>query len=284
MTTPDPTSHSPFHALHVAGQPLILANVWDVASARVVEQSGAPALATTSAGIAWSLGYSDGNHLPRAEALAAVRRIVERVRVPVTIDLEGGYGLDPSDTARTVSAALDCGVAGVNLEDGTRDPNEFAAHLRAARAAAHSTERPLFINARTDLFLAGGATEPDLAHEAISRAALYAEAGADGFFVPGAASAHVIRRLAEAVELPLNVMVGPGAPTVSELAGLGVARISLGSSIAQAAYGAVERAASEIARTGTYGSVADGIDYGTLNALSGAPSRSEQQQSHQQCL
>lgn len=276
MTNSAPASHSPFHALHVAGQPLILANVWDVASARLVEQSGAPALATTSAGIAWSLGYSDGNLLPAAEALAAVRRIVERVRVPVTVDLEGGYGPNPRDTARTVSAALDCGVAGVNLEDGARDPNEFAAHLRAARAAAESMGRPLFINARTDLFLAGGANEHVLTTEAASRAALYAEAGANGFFVPGVASATVIRRLAEVTALPLNVMVGAGALPVSELAGLGVARISLGSNIAQAAYAVVERAASEIARTGTYGAVADGVDYGALNALSAAPTNEKQ--------
>lgn len=276
MTNSAPTSHSPLHALHVAGQPLILANVWDVASARIVEQSGASALATTSAGIAWALGYSDGNQLPRAEALAAVRRIVERVRIPVTVDLEGGYASDPQETARTVSAALDCGVAGVNLEDGARDPNEFAAHLRAARAAAQSAGRPLFINARTDLFLAGAASEQALESEAISRAALYKEAGADGFFVPGAARASVIRRLAETVTMPLNVMVGPGAAPVSVLAGLGVARISLGSSIAQAAYGIVERAAIEMAHAGTYGAVADGVDYGTLNSLLGAPTSQQQ--------
>lgn len=259
-----------FHALHDPAAPLALANVWDVASARVVEAAGAPALATTSAGFAWALGARDGDRLDRDALLAGVRRIVDAVDVPVTVDAEGGFAADAADVAVTVAGLLDAGAVGVNLEDGACGPEGLAARVAVARETADRVGAALFVNARTDVFLAGAGDPDALLAQAVARARRYVAAGADGVFVPGVVDPGTVAALAAAVPVPLNVMVRPGLPPVAELGRLGVARVSLGSSVAEAAYAVVRRAAVELATAGTYTAVADGIDYGELDALVGA--------------
>ncbi|MFJ7074365.1 isocitrate lyase/phosphoenolpyruvate mutase family protein [Streptomyces sp. NPDC098781] len=263
-----------FHALHVPGAPLVLPNAWDAASARIVEDAGAAAVATTSAGLSWSLGAVDGDRLDRDQALRAVARIAAVVRVPVTADIESGYARDPAGVAETVRAVLEAGAVGVNIEDALYEPGgpalrpvaEQAARITAAREAADAAGVPVFVNARIDTFLRGAGG----ADAAVERAAAFLAAGADGIFVPGAVDPGTVKLLVEKIDAPLNVMVTPGAPTVAELAALGVARVSVGAGIAQAALGLVRRAARELLGTGTCGTLADALDYGELNSLLGS--------------
>lgn len=266
-----------FRALHTPGTPLVLPNAWDLASARVVEAAGAAAVATTSAGLAWALGAADGDRLTRDRALAAVAAITAAVEVPVTADIESGYAEDAAGVADTVRAALAAGVVGVNIEDalyGTAEPlrpvAEQAERIAAARGAADAAGVPLFVNARIDTYLRGvGESQDARLALTVERAAAFLAAGADGVFVPGAVAPDTVKALVEGVDGPLNVMVGPGAPTVADLAGLGVARVSAGSGIAQAAHALVRRAARELLTEGTYESLAGGLDYGELNGLLG---------------
>lgn len=241
-----------FRDLHVPGKPLILVNAWDAASARLVEAAGAAAVGTTSAGVAWSLGAPDGDALALPAAVAAIARITAAVSVPVTADVEQGYG-DVAETVRRVAAT---GAAGVNVEDGvTAQPDRIA----AARAAAPG----LFLNARIDTYLAGvGGLD-----ETVERATAYLAAGADGVFVPGVTDPATVAALVDRIDAPVNVLAGPGAPGIAELAALGVARISLGSSVAQAAYGLVARAARAALDGGGYADLAGAADYGMLNSL-----------------
>ncbi len=260
-----------FRSLHTTARPLALANAWDVASARVIESAGAPAIATTSAGVSWSLGSPDGDVLARDRALRLIARIVAAVGVPVTADIEGGYGEDATGVAETVAGVLAAGAVGVNIEDGTRPPAEFAKRLAAARQTADRAGADLFLNARIDTFLAG-LGDPDTRLEAtLSRARTYVDAGADGIFVPGVTDAATITALARDIPVPLNVMAGPGAPTVAELGALGVARVSLGPGVAQTAYAAARRAAQELFDTGSYSSLTEGIPFPELNALLSEP-------------
>ena len=259
---------STLRALHfVARRPLLIANAWDVPSARVIEAAGAPVIATTSAGVAWALGRADGDVLARNECMAAVRRIIEVVTVPVSVDVEGGYGEDAAGVAETVAAVIGAGAVGINIEDGSRDPGDAAERIAAARRAAVEADVPLFINARTDVYLAG-LVAPELQFaETLDRARRYLAAGADGIFVPGVDDLAVIERLVKAIAAPVNVMVGPGAPSVAELARVGVARVSLGSGVAQAAYAVARRAAEELLASGTYGVLGGAVDYAEMNAL-----------------
>jgi len=251
-------------SLHVPGRPLVLANAWDAASARVAEAAGAPVVATTSAGVAWSLGARDGDALDREAAVAAVRRVVAAVSVPVSADIEAGFGDDPAGVAETIRGVVAAGAAGVNLEDGLRPIGEAAARMAAARAAAPRED--LFLNARIDTFVLG---DGDFA-ETVARAEAYLAAGADGIFVPGAIDPEVVGALVAKIPAPVNVMVWPGAPTVAELAGLGVARVSLGSGVAEAAYAVMRRATLEVLASGTYREIENAIAYGELNGLLGA--------------
>ncbi|WP_329332521.1 isocitrate lyase/phosphoenolpyruvate mutase family protein [Streptomyces sp. NBC_00663] len=269
-----------FHALHVPGRPLILPNAWDTASARIVEDAGAAAVATTSAGLAWGLGAADGDRVDRERALAVVADIAATVDVPVSADVESGFAADPEGVADTIRAVLAAGAVGVNIEDALHEPyeegagplrdvTEQAERIAAARAAADAADVPLFVNARIDTFVraAGGV---DLTLE---RAAAFRAAGADGIFVPGAVDPGTVKELVDGVDGPLNIMVGPGAPPVAELAALGVARVSAGASIPLAAHALVRRAARELLGAGTYASLADAYDYGELNALLGGERR-----------
>ncbi len=252
----------------------MLANAWDVASAVVVESTGAPAVATTSAGVAWSLGVPDGDLLGRERALQLIARVARAVSVPVTADIESGFGDDAAGVAETVRGVLRGGAVGVNIEDvsptdeaALRPVPEQVERLAAARGAADAAGVALFLNARVDVFLREvGDPESRLA-ETLARAAAYLEAGADGIFVPGVVDPATLEKLVGAIPAPLNVLVGPGAPPVPELARLGVRRISLGSSVAAAAYAVAERAAREIATTGSYDSVRESLGYDRLNLL-----------------
>ncbi|EKX64381.1 hypothetical protein STRIP9103_03580 [Streptomyces ipomoeae 91-03] len=251
---------------------LVLPNAWDAGSAALIAQGGAKAVATTSGGVSWSAGKPDQQALSRDEMAALVRRIVDAVEVPVTADIEGGYGPAPEDVAATVTAVIEAGVAGVNLEDSKPNGELFsaeeqAARIRAARQAAERAGLPeLMINLRTDVFLFQiGAPEGRQA-DVLARAAVYAEAGADGLFVPGLLDLAVVAELVKGQPLPVNVMAGPGAPTVAEFEAVGVRRVSVGTAIAQAAYAVAHRAAVEMVGKGTYDEMADALDFGAVNS------------------
>jgi 2-methylisocitrate lyase-like PEP mutase family enzyme len=260
-----------FADLHTRGNPLLLANAWDVGSAVAIVDAGAKAIATTSAGVAWSLGIADGGGLGAERNAAVVERIAAAVPVPVSADIEAGYGVRAVDVEATVTAVVQAGAVGINLEDlrgdgeaALFDPLEQAERLGAARAAAERLGVQVWINARTDVYLAEiGPVEGRVA-AVLERAAVYAAAGADSLFVPGLVDLSAIAELA-AGPLPIAVLAGPGAPTVAEFAAAGVVRISLGSSIAGAAYAVAARAVTELHSTGTYDAIDGGIPYAELN-------------------
>lgn len=261
------------HSLHVPGRPLVLPNAWDVASARIIEEAGAPVIATTSAGVAWSLGSPDGDRLGRDRALGLISRVVAGVAVPVTADIETGYGNGPDDVGETVAGVLAAGAVGVNIEDGwleespLRPADEQAKRIAAARQAGDAAGVPLFINARVDAYLRNVGDEPTRLEATVERSRAYLAAGASGIFVPGVVKAEIVAALVSAIDAPVNIMTGPGAPPVGELAALGVARVSLGPAIPEAAYAVARRAAREMLTTGTYTAIAEALDYRELNAL-----------------
>lgn len=273
MTTTDQKEQAcAFRGLH-ARPPLVLPNAWDPGSAVAIEAAGAPAIATTSAGVSWAAGVADAGGLGRDAALAALARITAVVSVPVTADIESGYGAAPEDVAVTVAGVLATGAVGINLEDTPGadgapllEPGLQAERLAAAREAAQAAGIDLCINARTDTFLTGDGPVAERLRDTMARAEVYAAAGADVLFVPGVTDPETIRVLVSG-PLPVNVMVYPGAPAVAELAGLGVVRISVGSAVAQAAYGLAGAVARELLGPGTYGSLAGAMDYGELNRL-----------------
>ncbi|MCU7821435.1 isocitrate lyase/phosphoenolpyruvate mutase family protein [Kitasatospora sp. DSM 101779] len=261
-------------SLHDPAAPLALANAWDAASARLVEAAGAKAVATTSAGVAWGLGAADGNHLDRDRAVELIARVVDAVSVPVTADIESGFGATPADVADTVTRVVGAGAVGINIEDartdgrvGLRPTEEQAERIAAARRAADDAGIPLYINARVDTYLRAVGPEDTRLKETLDRAAAYLRAGATGIFVPGVTDPAVVAALTEGIDAPVNILAGPGAPSVAELSELGVARVSLGSSVAEAAYAVVRKVAEELAATGTYGSLTGALEYGELNTL-----------------
>lgn len=268
MTISDRTTR--FRGLHdrAGGRILVLPNAWDPMSARVIEEAGASAIATTSAGVSWTLGRPDGHGAARDDVLAVVRRIVSAVTVPVTADVESGY----DDLPATVRGVIAAGASGINLEDspGRNDapllePAEQASRIAAARSAA--ADSGLFINARTDVYLRQVGPESGRFEETVRRAKAYAEAGADGLFVPGLVEPEAIRRIAAAVSLPLNILARAGAPSTGELARLGVARVSVGPMITLGAMTYTRRAAAELLGEGTYRSLTDIIPYPEANGM-----------------
>ncbi|MEH1102492.1 isocitrate lyase/PEP mutase family protein [Micromonospora sp. CPCC 205561] len=274
MTTDQQHAAELLHSLHRPGSPLVLPNAWDVASARIVADCGAAAVATTSAGVSWSLGAPDVDGLDRERALAVVARVCAAVVIPVTADIESGYGADPAGVGRTVTGVLAAGAVGVNIEDAAtagasplRPLDEQCARIRAAREAADAAGVRLFVNARTDVFLRAVGDPADRLAETLRRAGAYRAAGADGIFVPGVVDAETIGALVAGIDGPVNVLTGPGGLPVAALAATGVARVSLGSALAAAAYGLVRRAATEALRSGSYDSLAGAIGYDELNAL-----------------
>jgi 2-methylisocitrate lyase-like PEP mutase family enzyme len=257
-------------ALHT-GPGFVLPNAWDAGSARILEQVGFPAIATTSAGIAWSLGVPDGGTLDRETMLEHVGRIVAAVSVPVTADLEAGYGETAADVGESVARAAALGVVGANIEDARADGlygvEEAVSRIAAARAAA---PRGTFVlNARTDTYLAGD--DGDVFDETVERAIRYVEAGADCVFVPGVVEEHTIRRLAHAIPGPLNVVAGLASTTdAPTLFSLGVKRVSLGGSLARASLSMLERAGRELLGPGTLGFLDGAVSYAEMQRRFGS--------------
>ncbi|MBA0053031.1 isocitrate lyase/phosphoenolpyruvate mutase family protein [Streptomyces sp. AJS327] len=259
MTNPLNVRAQRLRSLHDPGQLLTLPNVWDALSAVVAERAGAPALGTTSSGVAWSLGYPDGQRLSREDMIAAIARVTRVVDVPVTADIEGGYGPGPRDVATTVTATVEAGAVGVNLEDSPggsgplHTPEEQAERIAAAREAAGAAGLPeLVINARTDVYLARVGEPAERFENALARARAYAEAGADCLFVPLLFDLAELAKLVDAAPLPISAMAMPGAPDVAAFREAGVRRISVGGSFAQAAYATLEQATREFLTDGTY--------------------------------
>ena len=249
----------------------MLANVWDAASARVVEAAGAPAIATSSAGMAWSLGYADGECVDVDEMLAAVRRVVRVVRIPVSADMEAGYG-GIDELVGVMGRLRETGAVGVNLEDWDVHANAlFPLDVACERVAAVKSRcgDALFVNARTDVYLQQVGDAATRFDATVARLRAFVAAGADGVFVPGVVDAETIGRLATAVDAPLNILAGPGSPTVAEHAALGVARISTGSGPARRILGEMRAIARELSRAGTFTFATDpnAMQYAEINAL-----------------
>jgi 2-methylisocitrate lyase-like PEP mutase family enzyme len=259
--------------LHRGQKILGLCNAWDAASARIFEQAGFPAIATTSAGIANSLGYADGEFIPREMMIEAVRRIAAVVSVPVTADVEGGYGPSAEDAAQTARAVIQAGAVGMNFEDAFRetqltDPSLQAERIKAIRESASAAGVPLVLNARTDVYFSQQGEPSSWFGEAVRRANTYLEAGADCVFIPGVTNADVIGKLVREVHGPLNVLAVPGSPSFAELQRLGVRRVSLGSAPMRATLGLARRIAREILDSGTFATIAEhAISYQEANAL-----------------
>jgi 2-methylisocitrate lyase-like PEP mutase family enzyme len=263
------TTAQHFAALHTAGEILVLPNAWDAASAAVMEDAGAKAVATSSAAVAWAHGYPDGDALPLEKLLLTVSTVARAVKVPVTADIEGGYTDDLTQLAETIKAVIGAGAVGVNLEDGTRAPDLHARKVEAARKAADAAGVPLFINARIDVYLKGLAEGHAAYQETVHRAELYRGAGASGIFTPGAAEADLIGRLADAIHLPLNIMLWGPIPKAAQLQALGVRRLSSGASPFRAAYAGVARAVAAYLTDGDGQAFADTEGLGNLNARFG---------------
>ena len=269
------TKAETFRSLHKGGGILVLVNAWDVASARIVEAAGALAVATTSAGVANVLGYADGERISRRVMIEAVERIARAVNVPVTADVEAGYGPAPEDAAESARQVIAAGAVGMNFEDATGDPahplfavEQQVERIRAIRDVAASHQVPLVVNARTDVFLAAVGAPETRFDEAVRRANAYREAGADCLFVPAVTDADVIARLARAIRGPLNILAGPGAPSVAELQRLGVARVSVGSAFMRASFAKARDVARDILTAGSWESLlSNTISYPEMNML-----------------
>jgi len=242
-----------FLALHTNGDPVVLYNVWDAGSAKAVAEAGAKAIATGSWSAAASQGYEDGQNMPLDVALGAVARIVRSTDLPVTVDFEGGFATHPDDVARNVASLLQIGAIGLNFEDqivggeGLYDKSTQAARIAAVRLAADHADVPAVINARTDLFLkqSDATKHSDLVDDAISRATIYKEAGADCFFIPGLSDKTLIARICAAVALPVNVMLLDTTADLISIAKTGTARISFGPAPYYAAMTSIGEAASK---------------------------------------
>jgi 2-methylisocitrate lyase-like PEP mutase family enzyme len=275
MTNPEQTKKAEaFRGLHSAREVLLLPNAWDVASARIVEECGFAAIATTSAGIAFSLGYADGQKIPKEEMLTAVARIASAVKAPVTADVESGYGNRPEDAAQTASAVIEVGAVGMNLEDATGDSNRPLADLslqlekiQAVREAAISLNVPLVLNARTDVYLLQVGDPAKRYDEAMRRLQAFRDAGAGCVFVPGLRDASTIGRLVADLQCPVNILAVPGSPSVPELSKLGVARVSLGSGPMRATLGLLRRLAMEVKTAGTYAAMEGAPSHAEMNEL-----------------
>lgn len=264
-----------FCARHTEAEadPLILANAWDCASALVYEAAGFEAVGTSSAGIAAASGVPDGERLSRDEMLAVVERIARSVAIPVSADIEAGYGDSPEAVAETVRQTIDAGAVGVNLEDGTDaegplvDVEYHTAVIRAVRGVADDVGVPLVVNARTDVFWRSVGDPEDRVAHAVERANAYAAAGADCLFVPGVVDSAAIEALVTGIDGPVNVLGGPGAPPIPALAELGVARVSVGSGPMRATLGLLREIGAELRDEGTYRRMEEAIPYAEVNEL-----------------
>lgn len=267
MTSASPDTALQFRQLH-RERLLVLPNAWDAGSARLIESVGAKAIATTSAGVAWSHGYADGDLLPVRLLAATIAEIARVIDVPITADVEGGYSNDPAAVGEAVASMIDAGAVGINIEDGTGDPDLLCAKVEQAKRAGVRLGVDLFVNSRADVYLRNLTPADHRLDETVARAERYRAAGADGIFVPGVTDASEIRAIASAVRLPLNVLARPGLPAAAELEALGVRRLSTGSWIAAATFGRTASLASEFLRAGASEPLTEGaMPYAEINAL-----------------
>jgi 2-methylisocitrate lyase-like PEP mutase family enzyme len=264
-----------FRDMHHAPPLLVLPNAWDAVTARLFVNAGARAIATTSAGIAATLGYADGQNVPRELMMDAIARIARVVDVPVSADIEAGYADSPEGLQESIRAVIDAGAVGVNLEDATGDSAQplFAIEqqierIRAARKAADNADVPVVINARTDVYLAQVGAVASRFADTVRRLNAYREAGADCLFVPGVTDMPTLTQLVQSVPAPINVLAGPGMPAVADLQRIGIARLSVGSGIMRATLALARDAANELLHEGTYQTFLDrNIPYNEVNEL-----------------
>lgn len=261
-------------ALHRGPDPLVLVNVWDIASARIIEQAGYPAIATTSAGIAFARGFPDGQKIHPDRMISAIAQIANAVYVPVTADVEAGYGDTPDRAARTARNVVLGGAVGMNFEDATGDPEHPLADLslqleriRAIRETANKLDVALVLNARTDVYLLQIGEVSKRYDETLRRLRAFRDAGADCVFVPGLRDAPTIGRLVKDMNCPVNILAVPGAPSVGELAALGVKRISLGSGPMRSSLGLLRCLAEEVKTAGTYTNLDGAPSHAEMNEL-----------------
>jgi 2-methylisocitrate lyase-like PEP mutase family enzyme len=247
-----PSAATDFRSLHSPGHILVLTNAWDAASARMAEELGAKAVATSSASLAWSHGYADGEMLTTDILLGAVAEVLRAVSVPVTVDSEGGYSSEPAVVADYAARLIDLGVAGINLEDGHSPADLTARKVEAIKTRAARMGGDLFVNARTDVYLKQLAAPGHALAETLARARRYADAGADGIFVPGVKDEETIGEIVKRVALPLNILALPGTPDIASLKSLGVRRVSTGAGPGRAAYGSAFKAMQRILADGQY--------------------------------
>jgi 2-methylisocitrate lyase-like PEP mutase family enzyme len=263
-----------FRALHAGDQPLLLPNVWDVASARIVEAEGFPAIATTSAGVAFAHGFPDGQEIPADRMIAAIAQIAAAVKVPLTADVESGYGNQPEHAARTARLVIEAGAVGMNFEDSPGENGQPLTDLtlqlekiRAIRETAQKLNVPLVVNARTDVYLMQVGDPAKRYDETVRRSHAFRDAGADCVFVPGLRDAPTIARLVSDLRCPVNILAGPGSLSVAELASLGVKRISLGSGPMRATLGLLRGLVQELKARGTYAALDDAPSHAEINEL-----------------
>lgn len=257
-----------FRELHAPGRLLILPNAWDAGSARVIEECGAKAIATTSSGVSWSHGYPDRNALPVKALAAAVAEIARAIRIPLSVDFEGGYSDEPARVAENISAVLDAGAAGINIEDGTSSPDLLCAKIEAVKKAAAHAGVDLFVNARVDVYLHRLAPAERAVEMTLERARRYRAAGCDGVFVPFVADPASIRALVAGIDpLPLNLIAMPGLAPAAELAKLGARRLSAGGALSSAALGLTRRLASAFLDDGRSDALfGESLEYAAMNA------------------
>ena len=266
-----------FRKLHGGPRILALPNAWDAASARILEEAGYPAIATSSAGVAFSLGYSDGQRVSREQMLEVVARIARAVRVPVSADMESGYGSTVKDIVETAKAVIAAGAIGMNFEDVTGDDESSHVALplqvekiRAIKETAASAGVPIVLNARTDIYLMPIGEAATRFERTVERLRAYRKAGADCVFAPGVSDRDTIARLVKEVGAPLNILISAGCPSLAELEKMGVARASAGSAVMRATLGLVRRIGKDWMESGTYDSLfAGAIPFADLNRMMG---------------
>jgi 2-methylisocitrate lyase-like PEP mutase family enzyme len=265
-----------FLQLHKMSGPLVLPNAWDAGSAHMVAAAGASAVATSSGAVSWAHGVQDGSNLDLDTVRVSLREIVSAVGdLPVTADIEGGYAQAPAGVGASVAAVIDAGVVGINLEDSGAPADsstaplytaaDQAARIAAARDAAQRAGIRLFINVRTDVYLAGVGAEAGRYDDVVARAQAYSAAGADGLFVPGLLDLELLSEISQATDLALNAMWLPGAPSPAELYEAGVARVSVGTALFQATYTYLQRVAEKLLNEGSYADLDDALSFGEFN-------------------
>jgi 2-methylisocitrate lyase-like PEP mutase family enzyme len=263
-----------FRQMHTEGDVLLLPNIWDVASARIIEEAGFPAIATSSAGIAFAHGFPDGQKIPPGRMLGVIADIASAVKGPVTADVEGGYGSRPEDAGRTARQVIEAGAVGLNFEDATGDTKQQLFDLplqlekiRAIRETGESLGVPLVINARTDVYLLQVGEAVTRYDEALRRLSAFRDTGADCVFVPGVVDLVTIRRFVRDLHCPINILAVPGSPPISQLKDAGVRRISLGSGPMRAALGLLRGLAEELKSQGTYSALNGAPSHAAMNKL-----------------